>query len=89
MVTARFTFPKGFLRGTATSSHQVEGNNKNNQWSTFEAEEGRIEDGHKSGKACDWWGGKWKDDFDRAADTGQACHSALTQTWATAVYRAV
>ena len=74
MVTGRFTFPKGFLWGTATSSHQVEGNNKNNQWATFEAEEGRIEDGHKSGKACDWWGGKWKDDFDRAADSGQNSH---------------
>ena len=27
-----FTFPKDFLWGAATSSHQVEGNNTNNDW---------------------------------------------------------
>ena len=74
MVDARFSFPKGFIWGTATSSHQIEGNNKNNQWSVWETEEGRIEDGSKAGNSCDWWGGKWKDDFDRAAETGQNSH---------------
>lgn len=29
-------FPKGFLWGTATSSHQVEGDNKNNDWWVWE-----------------------------------------------------
>ena len=26
------------------------------------------------GAACDWWGGRWKEDFDRAAETGQNAH---------------
>jgi beta-glucosidase len=30
------TFPPGFLIGVATASHQVEGNNTNNDWSIFE-----------------------------------------------------
>jgi len=71
MVSATFNFPKGFLWGTATASHQVEGNNKNNDWWAWEQEAGRIVDGHSSGLACDWWGGRWKEDFDRAAEGGQ------------------
>lgn len=43
-------FPKGFLWGTATSSHQVEGGLRNN-WTEWE-KEGHIEDGTVSGKAC-------------------------------------
>jgi len=71
---ATYIFPNGFLWGTSTSSHQVEGGNTNNNWSAFEAEPGRILQGHTSGLACDWWGGRWKDDFDRAAETGQNAH---------------
>ncbi len=74
MPQAVYHFPNGFLWGTATSSHQVEGNNTNNNWSAWEAEEGRIKFGHKAGLACDWWGGRWKEDFDRAADTAQNAH---------------
>ena len=74
MPDATFNFPRGFLWGTATSSHQVEGNNRNNQWWAWEQEEGRIMEGHKSGLACDWWGGRWKEDFDRAAEAGQNAH---------------
>jgi beta-glucosidase len=74
MPQATFHFPPGFLWGTATSSHQVEGNNKNNNWYAWEQEEGRIIHGHKSGLACDWWGGRWKQDFDRAAEAGQNAH---------------
>lgn len=73
MAEATFTFPQGFLWGTATSSHQVEGNNINNTWSAWE-NEGKIINGQKSGRACDWWNGKWEEDFDRAADTGQNSH---------------
>lgn len=70
MPEARFTFPKGFLWGTATSAYQVEGNSKNNQWYTWEQEPGKIVDGHTCGLACDWWSGRWREDFDRAAEMG-------------------
>jgi beta-glucosidase len=42
-------FPPGFVWGTASSSHQVEGNNHNNQWWLFEQEPGAIFDGNRSG----------------------------------------
>lgn len=74
MAQAIHNFPRGFLWGTATSSHQVEGNNKNNNWHAWEQEEGRIVEGHTSGQACDWWGGRWREDFDRAAEAGQNAH---------------
>jgi len=71
MPQATYHFPRGFLWGTATAGHQVEGNNTNNQWWKWE------QDGHTdgtSGLAADWWGGRWKEDFDRAAETGQNAH---------------
>lgn len=74
MPQATFHFPKGFLWGTATAAHQVEGSNPNNNWSAWEVEDGRIRYGHKAGLACDWWGGRWKEDFDRAVETGQNAH---------------
>ncbi len=73
MPSAIFTFPKKFLWGTATSSHQVEGQNKNN-WTAWEAAPGKILNGDVSGLACDWWGGRWREDMDRAAETGQNTH---------------
>jgi len=80
MPTASFHFPRGFLWGTATAAHQVEGNNTNNNWWAWEQQEGRIANGEKSGLACDWWGGCWKEDFDRAAEAGQNTHR-LSVEW--------
>ncbi len=74
MAEATIHFPRGFLWGTATAAHQVEGNNTNNNWYAWEQQEGRIRNGDKSGLACDWWGGRWKEDLDRAAETGQNAH---------------
>ena len=74
MIRAIHHFPHGFLWGTATSSHQVEGNNTNNDWWLWEQEANRIMQGHQSGEACDWWGGRWKEDFDRAMEGGQNAH---------------
>ena len=74
MAEASFHFPRGFLWGTATAAHQVEGNNTNNNWWAWEQEPGHILHGHKSGLACDWWGGRWREDFDRAASGGQNAH---------------
>ena len=77
MPTASFHFPKGFLWGTATAAHQVEGNNTNNNWWKWEQEGHTV---HKSGLACDWWGGRWKEDLDRAAESGQNAHR-LSVEW--------
>jgi len=80
MARASFYFPRGFMWGTATAAHQVEGNNTNNNWWAWEARPGRILHGHKSGLACDWWGGRWREDFDRAAEAGQNAHR-LSVEW--------
>ena len=47
-------FPQGFLWGTASSSHQAEGGNINNQWYRWE-QAGRIYTGEHSGDASNWW----------------------------------
>jgi len=73
MAEATFHFPAHFLWGTASASHQVEGHNTNNNWNRWE-QGGHILDGSKSGIACDWWGGRWREDLDRAAETGQKAH---------------
>jgi beta-glucosidase len=77
MPSGSFHFPKGFLWGTATSSHQVEGGNTNNNWYKWEQEGHTV---HKSALASDWWGGYWKEDFDRAAEAGQNAHR-LSVEW--------
>ncbi len=71
MPEATYHFPRGFLWGAATAAHQVEGNTTNNQWWKWEQE------GHTnglSGLACNWWNGRWREDFDRAAEAGQNAH---------------
>ncbi len=80
MAQAAFHFPRGFLWGTATAAHQVEGNNTNNDWYAWEQQPGRIAEGHKSGLACDWWNGRWREDFQRAAESGQNAHR-LSVEW--------
>jgi len=62
-------FPEGFLWGTATASHQVEGGNSNNDWWAWEQIPGKISDGTTSGMAADWWQ-RAEEDFDRAAELG-------------------
>lgn len=74
MPDATIHFPRGFLWGTATAAHQVEGNNFNNNWYQWENTAGKIVNNEKSGLACDWWGGRWKEDFDRAQESGQNAH---------------
>lgn len=73
MAQATFNLPEGFLWGTASASHQVEGNNTNNNWHYWE-QEGHVIEGHSCGLACDWWAGRWREDFDRAAEAGQNTH---------------
>ncbi len=69
MPNAIFHFPPDFRWGVATASHQVEGDNTNNQWWLWEQQEGRIKNGDKSGAACDWWRNAERD-FDQAAAMG-------------------
>jgi len=74
MPDATYHFPQGFLWGTATAAHQVEGGNTNNNWYAWENEPGRVVQGQKCGLACDWWGGRWKEDMENAARDGQNTH---------------
>ncbi len=55
--TTAFTpaWPAGFLWGTATAAHQVEGGNVHNDWWRFEHQPGRIAHGDTSGVATDHW----------------------------------
>ena len=73
------SFPAGFVWGTASSSHQVEGENRNSDWWDWE-QAGRIRDGHVSGKALDWWGGKAEEDLSLARSLHQRAHR-LSLEW--------
>ncbi len=65
-----FTFPKDFLWGAATSSHQVEGNNTNNDW--WRWEQTRVPRA-RSGQACDHWN-RFEEDFTLARTLGHNTH---------------
>ena len=73
------TFPERFLWGTASAAHQVEGNNTNNDWSSYEQQPGAIWRGDRSGLACDWWRDAERD-FDLMADMGHNTHR-LSVEW--------
>ncbi len=64
-------FPDGFRWGCATSSHQVEGDNRNNQWWAWEQEGGNIRDGTTSGPACDHYN-RFEEDFALAEELDEA-----------------
>jgi len=73
-------FPEGFLWGTATSSHQVEGENQANDWWEWERDASHLFDGAPSGKALEWWTGRAEEDLARAAGLGQNAHR-LSLEW--------
>lgn len=78
MAEATFTFPADFRWGTATSSHQVEGNNTNNDWWAWEQEgkdrgDERVWGNHTSGLAANWWEDA-EADIARMAEMGQNAH---------------
>ncbi|MGE5123045.1 MAG: family 1 glycosylhydrolase, partial [Acidobacteriaceae bacterium] len=74
MAQATFHFPRGFIWGTATAAYQVEGNNTNSNWYTWEQQPGHIMHDGKAGLACEWWNGRYKEDFERAAEGSQNAH---------------
>jgi len=47
--------PAGFLWGTATAAHQIEGGNRWNDWARFEEEPKNIESNQIAGAAADHW----------------------------------
>ncbi len=81
MAISDLTFPPGFLWGTATAAHQVEGANDNNDWWDWEQTNSHIKNGDKSTVACDWWKGeRYREDFDRAKALHQNAHR-LSVEW--------
>jgi beta-glucosidase len=79
MTHRSLTFPDQFLWGTASAAHQVEGNNTNNDWSSYEQQPGAIWHGDRSGLACDWWRDA-EQDFDLMAEMGHNTHR-LSVEW--------
>lgn len=78
-MTSTLRFPPGFCWGTASSSHQTEGNNRNNQWWRYEQQPGAIVLDQRSGIACNWWENA-EADFDRLAALGLNSHR-LSLEW--------
>jgi beta-glucosidase len=64
-------FPSNFLWGSSTAAHQVEGRNLNSDWWEWEQRGGKIKNGDSSLLACDWWGRRYRQDFERARQLGQ------------------
>jgi len=62
------TFPQGFLWGTATAAHQVEGGNWNNDWWAWEHKPGSP-CAEPSGDACDHYH-RYRGDIGLLADLG-------------------
>lgn len=65
-----YTFPKNFLWGAATSSHQVEGNNSLNDWWQWEKEQ-KVK--ARSLQACDHYS-RFESDFDIAKNLSHNAH---------------
>ncbi len=63
-------FPDNFLWGTATSSHQVEGNNTNNDWWEWEKSQPESK---RSGSACDQYN-LFESDFKLIKELSQNTH---------------
>jgi beta-glucosidase len=76
MLTRSYRFPPGFLWGASTSSHQVEGNNRANDWWEYE-QLGQIP--FRSGDACRQYD-LFEQDFDLARSWGHNAHR-LSLEW--------
>lgn len=72
MERTKLAFPKGFLWGSAASSHQTEGGN-HNDWSEWEKIPGKIADGTNSSISCDHYH-RYEEDFDLAKKYGHQVH---------------
>jgi beta-glucosidase len=66
-------FPQGFLWGTSSAAHQVEGDNRNSDWWEFEQQPGRIANGDTSEIACDHYH-RYREDFTLLREMSQNAH---------------
>ena len=73
------SFPEGFLWGTASAAHQVEGDNRNCDWWEFEQEPGRIANGDTSEIANDHYR-RYREDFALLRELKQNAHR-LSLEW--------
>jgi len=64
-------FPSDFRWGTATAAHQVEGEPAPSDWWAWEQVPGHVKDGTDARRACEWWAGRYREDFDLAQAMGQ------------------
>ena len=67
------TFPKGFLWGTSSAAHQVEGDCRNCDWWEWEQQAGRIAHGDRSGIANDHYN-RYREDFALLREMNQNAH---------------
>jgi beta-glucosidase len=67
------SFPQGFLWGTASAAHQVEGGNRNSDWWEFERQPGRIAGGDTSEMANDHYH-RYREDFALLRELKQNAH---------------
>lgn len=73
------TFPESFLWGTSSAAHQVEGDNRNNDWWEWEQEPGHIANGDRSGIATDHYH-RYREDFALLRELNQNAHR-LSVEW--------
>jgi len=62
-------YPKDFLWGAATASHQIDGGNIHSDWWRFEHLDHRIKNGDQSGRACNSWE-LWEEDIKLMKELG-------------------
>ncbi|HET7420133.1 MAG TPA: glycoside hydrolase family 1 protein [Candidatus Dormibacteraeota bacterium] len=67
------SFPKGFLWGTSSAAHQVEGDNRNNDWWEWEQQPGHIDNGDTSAVANDHYH-RYREDFALLRELNQNAH---------------
>jgi beta-glucosidase len=66
-------FPDGFLWGTSSAAHQVEGDDRNSDWWEFEQQPGRIANGDRSEIANDHYH-RYREDFALLRELNQNAH---------------
>ena len=72
-------FPKGFLWGTSSAAHQVEGEDRNCDWWEWEQQPGRIANGDTSAVATDHYH-RYREDFKLLRELNQNAHR-LSLEW--------